>query len=242
MAPKRLLGFLASTLVVAAHAQFVILDPNAQVAPMGSNGPAVVQTNNSAQMGGMPISDTIRAPYLKDTLRKIVPVGWNAYTDRNLNLTMPVEYVPASDWKESLRNLANRYNLVFKIDNDDKKVFVDQGPGGMRDLQADTRNLNNGPTLVQERPVAVQMADGRLRLEVKKGQLLSDGVRQFLQAGNWDLAWEAGSDIKLDRNLVSVGTDIKAVMDDVLPNFKMYSIIHRGNNTVVVLSNTTVSE
>ena len=35
---------------------------------------------------------------------------------------------------------------------------------------------------------------------------------------------------------------IKAVMDDVLPNFRMHSVIHRGNNTVVILSDTAVND
>lgn len=245
MAPRLLLGLIASTLTLAANAQFVVLDPNTAPQVVQSVGPAVVRINNSVMVpvqGGLPVSDSIRAPYLKDTLRKIVPPGWNAYVDRNLNVTVPVDYVPASDWKESLRSLANRYNLVFKVDNDGKKIFVDAGPGGMRDLQADNRNLTTGSTLVVERQPVYQMPDGRLRFEVRNGQRLSESIRQFLAAGNWNLVWEAGSDIVLPRGFVSAGTDIKAIMDDVLPNFRMHAVIHRGNNTVVIMSNTAISE
>lgn len=245
MAPRLLLGLIASTLTLAANAQFVVLDPNTAPQVVQSTGPAVVRINNSVVVpaqGGLPVSDSIRAPYLKDTLRKIVPPGWNAYVDRNLNVTMPVDYAPASDWKESLRNLANRYNLVFKVDNDGKKIFVDAGPGGMRDLQADNRNLTTGSTLVAERQPVYQMPDGRLRFEVRNGQRLSESIRQFLAAGNWNLVWEAGSDVVLPRGFVSAGTDIKAIMDDVLPNFRMHAIIHRGNNTVVIMPNTAISE
>lgn len=245
MATRLLLGLIAGTITLAANAQFVILDPNSspQAAPLA--GPSVVNTNSNVMVpsqGGLPVSDSIRAPYLKDTLRKIVPPGWNAFVDRNLNVTMPVDYVPASDWKESLRNLANRYNLVFKIDNDGKKVFVDAGAGGMRDLQADNRNLSTSSTLVTERQPLFQMPDGRLRFEVKNGQRLSEALRQFLEAGNWSLVWEAGSDVVLPRGFVSAGTDIKAIMDDVLPNFRLHSVIHRGNNTVVIMPNTAITE
>ena len=245
MAPRLLLGLIASTLTLAANAQFVVLDPNTAPQVVQGAGPSVVRTNNAAAMpaqGALPVSDAIRAPYLKDTLRKIVPPGWNAYVDRNLNVTMPVEYSPASDWKESLRNLSNRYNLIFKIDNDGKKVFVDAGPGGVRDMQADNRNLTSGPTLVTERQPVYQMPDGRLRFEVRNGQRLSEALRQFLAAGNWNLVWEAGSDVVLPRGFVSAGTDIKAIMDDVLPNFRMHAVIHRGNNTVVIMPNTAISE
>jgi hypothetical protein len=84
------------------------------------------------------------------------------------------------------------------------------------------------------------MPDGRLRFEVKDGQRLSDALRTFLKAGNWDLSWEAGSDVILDKGFVSAGTDIKAIMDDVLPNFRMHAVIHRGNNTVVIMSNASI--
>jgi hypothetical protein len=86
------------------------------------------------------------------------------------------------------------------------------------------------------------MPDGRLRLEVKRDQRLSEAIRQFLAAGNWELVWEAGSDIVVKNGFVAAGTDIKAVMDDVLPNFRMHSVIHRGNNTVVILSDTAVND
>ena len=243
---KLLLGIVASASIVSANAQLVVLDPNTSPPPV-SNGPSVIRSNNNIPsnavplgQGSLPVSDSIRAPYLKDTLLKIVPPGWNAFVDRNLNVTMPVEYIPTSDWKESLRNLANRYNLVFKIDNDGKKVFVDAGPGGMRDLQADTRNVQVGPVAIKEKPLVMQMPDGRLRFEVKDGQRLSDALRTFLKAGNWDLSWEAGSDVILDKGFVSAGTDIKAIMDDVLPNFRMHAVIHRGNNTVVIMSNASI--
>ena len=242
MAPRFTFGLLASTLALAANAQFVILDPSSPT--LVAQGPAVVQTNSGAQVptqGAIPINDSIRAPYLKDTLRKIVPPGWNAYVDRNLNVTYPVEYTPQSDWKESLRSLANRYNLVFKIDNDGKKVFVDAGSGGMRDLNADNRNLTQIAGIPTTQ-VNTQMPDGRLRLEVKRDQRLSEAIRQFLAAGHWELVWEAGSDIVVKNGFVAAGTDIKAVMDDVLPNFRMHSVIHRGNNTVVILSDTAVND
>lgn len=242
MAPRFTLGLLASSLALAANAQFVILDSSSPT--LVAQGPAVVQTNSGAQVpaqGAIPISDSIRAPYLKDTLRKIVPPGWNAYVDRNLNVTMPVEYTPQSDWKESLRSLANRYNLVFKIDNDAKKVFVDAGSGGMRDLNADNRNLTQIAGIPATQ-MNTQMPDGRLRLEVRRDQRLSEAIRQFLAAGNWELVWDAGSDIVVRNGFVAAGTDIKAVMDDILPNFRMHSVIHRGNNTVVILSDTAVND
>lgn len=245
MAPRLLLGLIASTLTLAANAQFIVLDPNTVPQVVQSAGPSVVRINNAVAVpvqGAPPVSDSIRAPYLRDTLRKIVPPGWNAYVDRNLNITTPVDYAPASDWKESLKNLSNRYNLVFKVDNDAKNIFVDAGPGGMRDLQADNRNLNTSPTLVAERQPAYQMPDGRLRFEVRNGQRLSESIRQFLAAGNWNLVWDAGSDVVLTRGFVSAGTDIKAIMDDVLPNFLMHAVIHRGNNTVVIMSNAAISE
>ena len=112
MAPRLLLGLIASTLTLAANAQFLILDQNSppQIAP---TGPAVVNTTpgvglplqispvsgRPTTLGGMAVNDSVRAPYLKDTLHKIVPPSWSAYVDRNLNVTMPVEYTPASDWK-----------------------------------------------------------------------------------------------------------------------------------------------
>jgi len=246
MFPKIITGLAVSTISFIVHAQFVVLDPTIQVplSATGSAGPAVVTTGTPVARPAtqMPISDSIRASSLSDTLRTIIPPGWNAFAGRNLNANTPVDYIPHSDWRESLRSLSDRYNLIFKVDNDARKVFVDPGPGGMRDMRADTRNIQTGPTLIGERPMVHQLPDGNLRFEVKEKQRLSDAMRTFLAAGNWRLVWKAGSDVVPTVGFVSTGSDIKTIMDDVLSNFGMHATIHRGNNTVVIHSNTSAND
>ncbi len=236
MMPRLLTGLALCVTAFSAQAQFVILDP-AQTAPATSVSAAT----------GTP---------LRDALRRIVPSDWNAFVAKNLNASMPVEYMPGQTWNESLKNLADRHNLVFSVDTAAKKVFVDEAPGGARRQAAssmpapaqvavvntETRYVQTGPVVLRNQGVSMQLPDGRLRFEVRDGQRRSEALRAFLGAGNWNLAWEAGSDVVLKEGFVSAGTDIKSILDDVLPNFRMHSIIHRGNNTVVVLSNSIVAD
>lgn len=249
MATRHLFGILLSSLAVSAHADFVILDP-APTKPVEKAAMPVIPGINPNASQGMPapmmkapsFGDAVRpvpsTPFnsLKDSLRKVTPQGWNVFLDKKINPETPVEFTPSVEWKESLRVMANRYNLVFKVDEEQKKLFIDQGPGGMRDLSKDNKGLLPA-TLEAEKPLPVTTPDGQLLLIIKSNQLLSDAIRTFLQAGKWDLEWNAGTDIELGSKTYTItGPNIKAVMDQVLPKFNLYSIIHEGNNTVEVLS------
>jgi hypothetical protein len=249
MAARHIIGILLSAVAVSAHAEFIILDPASVKPPAPVAAPeaprqAVTPPVQRQPQFGVPQLQqrNVSAPFssLRDNLRKITPQGWSAFIDKKINVEMPVELVASTDWKDSLRAMSNRYNIVFKIDEEKKALYVDQGPGGIRDLTQDNKNLATEQLPVKN--LEVTTPDGKLRLEVKKGQRLSEALREFLSAGNWDLAWESGSDVVLEKPAEFVGTDIKEVMDQVLPNFRMYSIIHKGNNTVVVLPKTSASE
>lgn len=232
------LGLLLTTTWSIASAEFVILDPAAP--PQASNTP-YARATTPAFSAPRAISQVNQAPAvgssLRDTLRKVVPSGWKAYADKKLPVETPVDYMPSADWQQSLASLSTRYNLVFKVDPEKKTVSVDQGPGGMRDTNADTRNLA-GNTFGKEEAPATMTADGKLRLEIKDGQRLSDAIRQFLQAGKWDLAWEAGSDIEVSKGFVVVDSDLPTVLTAALGRFKMNATLHKGNYIAVVRSNT----
>ena len=65
MAPRLLLGLIASTITLVANAPFVVLAPNTAVQVAPTAWPTVVRTNNAVAVpaqGGLPVSDFIRAP------------------------------------------------------------------------------------------------------------------------------------------------------------------------------------
>lgn len=238
------LGFILASTWSVAHADFLILPPTKPGPVVKPTIPGPVTGPQAATAAPTSVAAPHAAPVqraagstLRDTLRKIVPTGWKAFSDKGLNAETHVEYAPSLDWQASLATLATRYNLVFKVDPEKKTVFVDQGPGGMRDTEADNRNLANsnfGP----EKTPPTMTADGKLRFEIKDGQRLSDAVRQFLQAGKWDLAWEAGSDIEVSKGFVVIDADLRNVLTRTLSKFNMNATLHKGNYIAVVRSNT----
>lgn len=238
-------GIILATTWSVAYADFVILPPTkpgTAVKP-AVPGPVAGPTagNTASPSVGSPAQRPVglkpQGTSLRDTLRKIVPPGWKAYSDKSLNADTVVEFTPAIEWQSSLAALATRYNLVFKVDPEKKSIFVDHGPGGMRDTAVDNRNLANS-NFGKEKTPATMTADGKLRLEIKDGQRLSDALRIFLQAGKWDLAWEAGSDIEITKGFVVVDADLRNVLTRTLSKFNMNATLHKGNFTAVVRSNT----
>jgi hypothetical protein len=235
MIRRIVVGITLAAIWSSASAEFVILDTSAPPVALAKVAP-VFATSNSAPPRAVR-NDRENFSTLRDTLRKAVPSQWKAFIDKGLPIDTPVEYIPASDWRQSLAALSTRYNLVFKIDSAKKSVYVDQGPGGMRDTAVDNKGLVQD-TFGQEALPAAMTTDGRLRIEVRDGQLLSDALRQFLKSGRWDLAWEAGSDIRIDKGFVEAGSDIGALLTKILSQFNLHATLHKANNVVVVRSNT----
>jgi hypothetical protein len=230
MIRRLVIGITLATIWSTASADFVILDASRPPPP-------IVNPKATPLFAPTSTSPTRAFSSLRDTLRKVVPSDWKAFIDRKLPIDTPVEFTPSADWRQSLAALSTRYNLVFKIDPEKKAVYVDQGPGGMRDTATDNRNLAQD-TFGQEPVSATTTKDGRLRVEVHDGQLLSDALRQFLKAGKWDLAWEAGSDISIDKGFVETGTDLGPVLTKILSKFNLHATLHKANNVAVVRSNT----
>lgn len=241
------LSFILASTWTAAHADFVVLPPNTPAKVNRPNVPGPLGLPNADPTASVPgrapglqqqpnLAPKAVGSSLRDTLRKIVPSDWKAYSDKKLDPETPVEYMPAVEWQQSLANLATRYNLVFKVDPEKKSVFVDQGPGGMRDTSADNKNLANN-NFGQEKTPLTMTQDGKLRFEIKDGQRLSDALRQFLQAGKWDLAWEAGSDIEVSKGFVVIDADLRNVLTQTLSKFNMNATLHKGNYIAVVRSN-----
>lgn len=243
---KRLtLGLLIATAFTSAHADFTILDPS-QAAPKPAPVAAqpVPMVPASAPVAGVQAQKLPAAPArnltsLADTLKKIAPKSWKVYSDKSLNSSLPVEYTPAVDWKQSLSVLATRYNLIFTVDEAKKIIKVDQGPGGMRDTALDNQKLAQNNLVPEPAPSALA-PDGSLQLVVKDNQRLSEALEAFLKAGNWHLVWEAGSDIVVTKGFTVSDKDLSELLTRALSKFKLHASLHPKNNTAVVQSDAMI--
>lgn len=239
---KRLtLGLLIATAFGTANADFTILDPSQ---PVQRPVPVAAQPMAPAPVAGVPNQKLVSAPArnmssLADTLKKIAPKKWKVYSDKSLNASLPVEYTPSVDWKHSLSSLATRYNLIFTVDEAKKIIKVDQGPGGMRDTALDNQKLAQNNLIPEPAPSAVA-PDGALQLVVKDNQRLSDALDSFLKAGNWQLVWEAGSDIVVTKGFTVSDKDLGELLTRALSKFKLHASLHPKNNTAVVQSDAMI--
>ena len=245
------LGLLIASIFGSAQADFTILDPAqrpvapapvqaptpvpAQVAPVQAvSQPAPAQKLATAAPRNM--------SSLKDTILKVLPAPakkWKVYTDKSLNSSVPVEYTPSTDWKQSLSILATRYNLIFSIDENKKTLKIDQGPGGMRDTSLDNQKLAQR-VLVPEQDAPALAPNGQLQIVVKDNQRLSDAISTFLKAGNWRMEWKAGSDIEVKVGFTETDKDLAVLLKKVLSPYRMHAVLHPKNNIAVVESDANI--
>ena len=249
------LGLIIASLYGTASADFTVIDPSQSVTQPPVQAAPPVQTsipNNlpaatpaagqqQKQAPGQKISTVPSANMtsLVDTLKKVTPKGWKVYSDKTLNTSVPVEYMPAADWKQSLAALSNRYNLVFTVDEAKKTIKLDQGPGGMRDTTLDNQKLAQNNLVPEKMPAAVA-PDGSLQLIVKDHQLLSEALEQFLRAGNWEMVWEAGSDINVEKGFSVADKDLNVLLTKALSKFKLHAVLHPKNNVAAIKSDAVI--
>ena len=243
------IGLLLTTMYGIASADFTILDPSIpqtgvpaqsittpSVGVPGSMLPPGVTPNIPQKLQLAPKPNNTS---LSDTMKKIAPKGWKVFSDKSLNTSVPVEYVPNTDWKQSLTYLSTRYNLVFTVDEAKKIIKLDQNPGGMRDTSLDNKNLAKN-NLIPEKAPSATAPNGALQLVVKDNQKLSEAIEIFLRSGNWDLVWEAGSDIEVKKGFTIIDKELSNVLTQALSKFKLHASLHPKNNTAVVRSDATI--
>lgn len=245
------LGLLIASIYGTASADFTILDqaqrpvqpPQQVAAPIQAAAPKI-QPPLSVPAPAQKLANVAPArnmSSLADTLKKIVPnqKKWKIFTDKSLNASIPVEYMPSTDWKQSLSALATRYNLVFTVDELKKELKVDQGPGGVRDTALDNQKLAQNNLVPEAAPAAVA-PNGQLQLVVRDGQRISEALDTFLKAGNWRLEWQAGSDIVVKVGFTETEKDLGDLLTRVLTRYKMHAVLHPKNNTAVVQSDANI--
>ena len=143
---KRIIGAILASLLVSgtACADFVVVPPAEAVFPSGNGAMVDSVPVKTEAVEQFPLSDvlppspsinqkndTITLP-LSEAMQMVAPEGWKGYSDKELDWTYPVEVNMYADWKQSLVALSNRYNLVFRVDEKLKRLYVEAGEGGLR--------------------------------------------------------------------------------------------------------------
>lgn len=169
---------------------------------------------------------------LAEAMQLVAPNGWRGYSDPTVNWKYPVEVNVYGDWKQSLAELSNRYNLIFQVNEKAKRVYVTTGAGGIRDNSGDKRIDG----LVGELPRAGQYNanyDGQPFLQVRIGQRVPEALEMFLSQHDLKLIWEPGSQPVL-RNDVNFNGPIEDILTELLQPLGYHATIYTPSRTVVV--------
>lgn len=173
-----------------------------------------------------------QAVSLAEAMQLVAPAGWRGFSDPTLNWNYPVEVNVKGDWRESLRELSARYNLIFRLNEKTKRMYVESGPGGIRDNIGDTIHEN----LVGELPkpaVYEAVYEGRPFLQIRKGQRVPEALELFLAQHNMKLIWDAGSQPVL-RDDVNFNGPIEDILTELLGPLNYHATIYAPSRTVVV--------
>lgn len=153
---KRIFGMAAAVVLYsgAASADFLVVPPSGGIPGGGENPPSVVA---GLQNEPVVVQETAIAPPrpgtyqengkmlipLSEAMQLLAPEGWQGYADPTMDWTYPVEVNVYVDWKESLAELSNRYNLVFQFNENLKRLYVTTGPGGIRNNMPSNINITS---------------------------------------------------------------------------------------------------
>ena len=111
-------------------------------------------------------------------------------------------------------------------------MYVESGPGGIRDNIGDTIHEN----LFGELPkpsVYEAVYEGRPFLQIRKGQRVPEALELFLAQHNMKLIWDAGSQPVL-RDDVNFNGPIEDILTELLGPLNYHATIYAPSRTVVV--------
>lgn len=231
--PRRIIplmsGILFTTLCSLAHADFSMAP---DVAVSGDPVAAATSSTRSNHGGGIPLGQA---------LKQLAPEGWHGYSAKGVNTSMNVEIDPRLDWYEALSKMATRYNLHIKADPNDKTIMVSEGPGGMRDLEAEKQRLESAVIASEQMRNQVDVTEGSADFVVRSGQKLSEALSGFLAKGDWKMEWEVGSDFVVKQGYTVTGKSLRDVLDAALTSYGIHAILYTVNRVVVVRSNSMLN-
>lgn len=257
---KRIFGMLAAAILVSgtASAGFLVVPPPGATPGGGENPPPVAASPEGEpavvqeQVVSSPRPNTYQdngkmlVP-LSEAMRLLAPEGWQGYADPTMDWTYPVEVNVYVDWKESLAELSNRYNLVFQLNEQLKRLYVTTGPGGIRSNTPSNINATLGedntataasspaaaaPATPPEAEVA-QKEEEVVSLRVSQGQRLAEALDSFLKQRNMTLVWEAGSEPLQQSEVIFSGT-LPDILTEMLHPLGYHATIHTQSKIVVV--------
>lgn len=257
---KRIFGMMAAVVLVSgtASAGFLVVPPPSENSGGGENPPSVAVAQEGEprvvqeQVVSAPRPNTYQdngkmlVP-LAEAMQLLAPEGWRGYADPTMDWTYPVEVNVYVDWKESLAELSNRYNLVFQLNEQSKRLYVTTGPGGIRNNIPSNINTtsteDNTETAASEpvaaTPVVAQESETVLReeevtaLRVTQGQRLTEVLENFFKQRNMTLVWEPGSEPLLQNDMIFSGS-IPDILTEMLQPLGYHATIHTHSKVVVI--------
>jgi hypothetical protein len=171
---------------------------------------------------------------IKTAIKMAIPSDYQAKVPPGFNVTFPVEMTPSPDWKQTLDSISQRYNLVFTINDEFKVVYINEGPGGMKDLKLSTQTLIQEPAKQGKTP-SFNPNTQQFTLVVEANQKLSEALTDFLSEGNYKLEWNAGSNYTTPQRFVATGRNLKEVLYNALSKFKLRAELWKQNNVVEIV-------
>jgi|LNFM01.1.fsa_nt_gb hypothetical protein len=130
-----------------------------------------------------------RSVTLEDALRQILPAGWTAFSDQDLNIDAKVDWQGTRTWPLALQTVLATLDMRAHIDWDTTEImfFVPQIKDSGQPLVA---NVVEEPTAPAS-PTGVKKAAGATVWELSPERSLRENFRLWANQAGWTLVWNA---------------------------------------------------
>lgn len=130
-----------------------------------------------------------RSVTLEDALRQILPAGWTAFSDQDLNIDAKVDWQGTRTWPLALQTVLSTLDMRAHIDWDTSEImfFVPQIKDSAQPLVA---NVVEEPTAPAS-PTGVKKASGTTVWELSPERSLRENFRLWANQAGWTLVWNA---------------------------------------------------
>lgn len=130
-----------------------------------------------------------RSVSLEDALRQILPAGWSAFSDQDLNMDKKVDWQGTRTWPLALQTVLATLDMRAHIDWDTNELmlFVPQIRPNAEPLVATVVE----DSTAQPSPTGVKKAAGEVIWELSPERSLRENFRLWANQAGWTLVWNA---------------------------------------------------